>query len=544
VNSFTTALLALTLVAFGWHRMLSYLRYLQQEGYSNARFIRWIGSNRAFDTRGTGVLAIVYLLVFIISSGALEASLVLAGCALLWFIGYRIEPNPTTSGKIRVAMTVRAKKIAWVGQFLFTIITLAPALLICRECHSSNPAYQSLLLSGIVGVQLVPFFLIIANLLLWPFEAKLQRHFQKEAEDRLQEIAPITIGITGSYGKTGAKAALGELLTQCLGPTFWPTQGINTVMGITRAIRERLSPFHRFAVIEMGAYHIGSIKRLCDFTPPRAALVTSVGIMHLERFGSAENVYLAKSELAQAVPADGILVCNGDSPNARRMAVEHPRKTTLLYGLLPEAGHLDTYASDLVFSEEGTSFTLHWKQHTIRARTPLLGRPALLNALGAFTMTCALGADPHYAAACLANLVPIDNRLVYDKHPKVSYLRDAYNSNPIGFASALEVLKQIPAKRRILMTPGMIELGTAQYEENKQAGALAAQIADLVFIVGNTNRSALTEGLRSKGYAEENIYLFDTRDEAFAYIARHGMEGDLVLLENDLGDLHEGKVRF
>jgi UDP-N-acetylmuramoyl-tripeptide--D-alanyl-D-alanine ligase len=289
---------------------------------------------------------------------------------------------------------------------------------------------------------------------------------------------------------------------------------------------------------------VGSIKRLCDFTPPQAALVTSVGIMHLERFGSAENVYRAKSELAESVPSDGILVCNGDSHNARRMATEHPKETTLLYGLQPGLGNLDVYATEISFTAAGTTFNLHYNGLKLKVVTPLLGRPALLNILGAYTMACALGAEPHYAAACLANLKPVDNRLVYDKQPKVSYLRDAYNSNPIGFNAALEVLKAIPASRRILMTPGMIELGEAQYEENKSAAITAASVADLAIIVGETNREPLLAGLKEGGYSDERTVVVDSRDEAFNYIRENGETGDLVLLENDLGDLHEGRVRF
>jgi UDP-N-acetylmuramoyl-tripeptide--D-alanyl-D-alanine ligase len=315
-------------------------------------------------------------------------------------------------------------------------------------------------------------------------------------------------------------------------------------MGITRTIRETLKPYHRYAVIEMGAYQKGSIRRLCDFTPPQAALVTAVGIMHLERFGSPENVYLAKSEIAQAVPADGILVCNGDSPNARRMASEHKRATTLLYGLDQSAGPLDCYASDLSFDERGTSFTIHWRGESFRGRTPLLGRPALSNALGAFTMACALGASPAYAVACMANLEPVDNRLVFDRKPGTSFLRDAYNSNPTGFAAALEVLKDLPAKRRIVMTPGMIELGDQQSAENRRLAAMCAGVADMVIVVGRVNREAILAGLSDAAYPQEKIVTVDSRAEAFETLSDREQPGDLVLIENDLGDLHEGAVRL
>jgi UDP-N-acetylmuramoyl-tripeptide--D-alanyl-D-alanine ligase len=541
--TYTASLLIYTTIAvFAWRRLLQYLRFFQQEGYDHKRFYRWLCQQRLFDTRFTLILGTLWLVTSVAPSHSIQIGLLIVASASLAFVSLTKELDPRTTGKLRLVMTLRAKKLAVATHLLFIAVSSWIFYATTAGATASLSGFGTLAMVGLI--QLLPVLLMMSNFMLRPFEARLQASFKSDALQRLNACAPYTVGITGSYGKTGAKAALGELLTQCLGPTFWPPQGINTVMGITRSIRQSLNQHHRYAVIEMGAYTIGSIKRLCDFTPPKAALVTSVGIMHLERFGSAENVYRAKSELAQSVPSDGILVCNGDSPNARRMTGEHPKQTTLLYGLQPELGHLDVYASEISFTAAGTTFNLHYKDLVLKAVTPLLGRPALLNVLGAYTMACALGAEPHYAAACLANLKPVDNRLVYDKQPTVSYLRDAYNSNPIGFSAALEVLQAIPASRRILMTPGMIELGEAQYQENKCAAVTAASVADLVIVVGKTNRESFLDGLQESGYPKDQTIMVDSRDEAFDYIRENGKTGDLVLLENDLGDLHEGRVRF
>jgi len=537
-------LYATGLLYFGWRRVLSYLRYFQQEEYSQPRFTEWLTSKRAYDRRGT-TLTIGVAILALLAHGAVEEFLLAVTAALCFFsIVFFTEEDPRVSGKIKLNMTQRASKIAYVAFGAFAALVCIPIALSCFSCCASMTPFDTLALLSIVLVQTPPALLMVANKLLWPAEKALQDRYYNDAKQILREVNPLVIGITGSYGKTGAKAALGDILTQCLGPTFWPRKSINTVMGITRTIRETMKPHHAYAVIEMGAYNIGSIKRLCDFTPPRAALVTAVGIMHLERFGSPENVFKAKSEIAQALPQDGILVCNGDSPNARRMAVEQKRETTLLYGFDQSAGHLDCFADNITFDDKGSRFTIHWKGQHYPARTPLLGRPAISNILGAFTMACALGANPAYAAACLANLEPVDNRLVLDRKSGVSYLRDAYNSNPVGFAAALEVLKTLPANRRILMTPGMIELGDLQYEENKKAAHRAAEVCNLVIIVGDVNQAALLEGLQSADYPKEKTILVATRDEAFARLRAEQQKGDLVLIENDLGDLHEGTVRF
>jgi UDP-N-acetylmuramoyl-tripeptide--D-alanyl-D-alanine ligase len=544
VNSLPAWILITATLFFGWRRILSYLRYYQQEEYSSKRFWSWLRAKRAFDTRGTLAVVGVAALSWIIPQSPLHVLIALLGAAALCAIVLVVEEDPRTSGKIKLALTQRASKIALVAFGVLVAVALIPLLVGCSTCHSARAPLTTAALFSIALVELPPLLLMLANALLWPAEKALQQLFYDDAKRILREVDPFIIGITGSYGKTGAKAALGELLNQCLGPTFWPKKSINTVMGITRSIRDTLRPHHKYAVMEMGAYNIGSIKRLCAFTPPKASLVTAVGIMHLERFGSPENVYIAKSEIAQALPTDGILVCNGDSPNARRMAAEHKRNTTRLYGLDTAAGHLDCYASDIVFSEKGTSFVIHWQGKSYPGSTPLLGRPALLNILGAFTMACALGASPEYATACLANLEPVDNRLVLDRSNSISYLRDAYNSNPTGFEAALEVLKSLPAKQRVVMTPGMIELGDQQFAQNKRLASIAASVADLFIVVGHINREALVAGLRESHYSSEKLVVVDSRDEAFSVVNSRCSQGDLVLIENDLGDLLEGKVHF
>lgn len=536
-------LLTATTLIFGWRRTLSYLRYLQQEEYNNTRFWNWIKENRAYDSRGS--MAFLAVAIGALLFPTLSPLLALLALAVLSLVAYQIEGDPRRTGKIRLNMTQRATKTAWVAYAMLATVAIIPLMwLNCScSCSSGNLVATTALIDTVI-TSITPLFLMLAVTILAPAERRLQAHYVNEAKQILKDVNPYTIGITGSYGKTGAKAALGDLLNQCLGSTFWPKKSINTVMGITRTIRETMKPHHKYAVIEMGAYNIGSIKRLCDFTPPKAALVTAVGIMHLERFGNPDNVYKAKSELAQALPQDGILVVNGDSPNARRMALQHRTATTLLYGFDLSAGPLDAVATDITFDEKGTSFTIHWKGDKYPGRTALLGRPALLNALGAFTMACALGANPAFAVACMANLQPVDNRLVLDKTSTVSFLRDAYNSNPTGFEAALEVLRSLPAERRIVITPGMIELGDQQFEHNKALARIAASSCDLFFLVGHTNRDALLAGLREASFPQTKIIMADTRDEAFRLLGEHQKKGDLILIENDLGDLHEGKVRF
>ncbi|MCB0335684.1 MAG: UDP-N-acetylmuramoyl-tripeptide--D-alanyl-D-alanine ligase, partial [Bdellovibrionales bacterium] len=452
------------------------------------------------------------------------------------------EADPRFMGKLRLVITQRVRRILGAAAGLYVALFVVELCIVWQL--SSEYLVPILWALQIVSFQLVPYILVVAIRILSVDEKRRQSRYLKEAESLVTRLDPYVIGITGSYGKSSVKNMLGELLQITHKATFWPPKGVNTLMGVTAAIRNSLRPEHVTAVVEMAAYRRGSIRKLCELTPPKAGIITAIGIMHLERFGSPEEIYRAKTELAQSIPADGILVCNGDDTNARRAAEEFSKQTTLLYGFDNSKGDLACHIKEIVIKEDGTHFELVHLGKSYKSDTGLLGRPALSNAMASFTMACALGADPNFVLGAIRNLKPLDNRLSIRKNGEVTYIMDAYNSNPIGFTAALEVLGAYPAQRRFLFTPGMIELGERQFEENKRAAQAAAAVCDKIFLIGPENREALHAGLREAQYSEENIVFCDTRDIGFELL--HGLvsNGDVILVENDLTDLYEGEERF
>ncbi|PSB57712.1 Mur ligase family protein [Chamaesiphon polymorphus] len=531
-------------ILFFTRRGLRYLRYFQQEEYNGKRFKAWFLEKRTFDTKGTLIALVAAALSLFATGGDMVVcvAICVGAAATLVFFGFS-EEDPRQVGKIKLKMTDRATAIYNLALALYSIATLL--VITGTYFLGAGDRIYIYWFIAIALIQSSPIWIVIANSILWPNEYKKQQAFLQEAKDILADYQPYTIGITGSYGKTSTKAILGSIL-EAIEPTFWTPGSINTEMGITRQIRENLKPQQQIAIIEMGAYQIGSIAKLCRFTPPQAGLVTAVGVMHLERFGGAENIYKAKCELAQAIPADGLLVCNGDNPGARKMAAEYPKATTLLYGLEPEIGHLDCWMSDIKAGMDGTTFTIHWQGKEYPGFTKLLGAPMLSNLVGSFTMACALGKDPDYVIAAIHNLEPANNRLNLRKNGDGFILDDSYNSNPIGFASALEVLEVLEGGRKILMTPGMVELGEIQAAENRQVALKAASICDLAIVVGDTNKDALKAGLLEGGLAPDKLMEFANRDLALAYLTspEHRQPKDTILIENDLPDLYEAISRF
>jgi UDP-N-acetylmuramoyl-tripeptide--D-alanyl-D-alanine ligase len=290
-------------------------------------------------------------------------------------------------------------------------------------------------------------------------------------------------------------------------------------------------------VVEMGAFAVGSIKRLCDLTPPAAGLITAVGDMHLERFGSTEAIKQAKGELARALPAGGILVVNADSANALRIANESAHVRVYLYGE-HHAGALDTRVEQIRFTRQGTHFVLQTADRAYTCFTPLLGRPIILNLAGAFTLAVAVGVDPEVAVASFRTLKPVANRLEVVEDAGITWIRDAYNSNQFGFRAALEVAADLPASRRFLVTPGVIELGAEQHTVNRTLSREAAAICDTTVVVSGTNRAAFVEGHHEAG-REDRLVTVPTRADAFRWLHEHLQDGDVVILENDLPDLYE-----
>jgi UDP-N-acetylmuramoyl-tripeptide--D-alanyl-D-alanine ligase len=195
---------------------------------------------------------------------------------------------------------------------------------------------------------------------------------------------------------------------------------------------------------------------------------------------------------------------------------------------------------------DGTTFNLHWHNEVYAGFTKLLGVPMLSNLVGAFAMCCALGKNPEYVIAAIRSIEPANNRLNLRKNGDGFILDDSYNSNPIGFVSALEVLENLPGGRKILMTPGMVELGEIQTAENRQVALKAAQVCDLVIVVGDTNKAALMSGLKDGGLASEKILTFDNRDQALAHLMSPEFKkpADMILIENDLPDLYEAEAKF
>lgn len=473
----------------------------------------------------------------------------------LWTIRGDYRATFTTARK-KLILTARARRIglvAWVISLIAGVL-LVKATLFTSLSFSNYYIFTPLLQwssaitiwtgSAVLGFIWVGFSLAI----LYPIERVIARKYIAEAQVRLHQVRPLVIGITGSYGKTTTKEILSALLSQRWN-TLKPPGSYNTLMGITRWIRESLRPYHEVLVVEIGAYRRGSITRVCELIKPHHGIISTIGLQHLERFGSVEAIKEAKAELVRSLPPDGIAVLNADNPPSREVGLNLPcrvvwfcgEKTQSLQNNLPKLQPL-YQVREVRPTVKGTSFQLIFPDgEALSGEVKLLGRSTALNIAASVAMADTLGVPRPLIMSALNDLQPIPHRLNVKNLPDgVLLLDDAYNSNPIGARDALEVLRSVDSGQRVLITPGMIELGPQEKEANYRFGVEAAQACDRVVLIGGKRVDPIEEGLIMGGFSQEKIERFKTLPEALNTILPQLKPGDVILLENDLPDQYAG----
>ena len=376
------------------------------------------------------------------------------------------------------------------------------------------------------------FMPMIANFINKPIEKGVNNYYINDAKRIINELPNTTvIGITGSYGKTSTKFYLNKLLSAKYNVLMTP-ESYNTTMGVVKTVRGSLNASHEIFICEMGAKGVGEIKEICDIVHPRHSMITSIGEQHLETFKSVENIIKTKFEIADCI-TDGTVVLNYDNEFIRNHGTD---KNKLTYGI--GDGEFDYKAEDIKVSPKGTSFTVVHKGERYGFSTKLLGSHNVQNITGAIAVAHFMGVPMQDLVFPVKRLECVPHRMeILDKGNGVTVIDDAFNSNPAGARAALGTLKMMEGCLRVLVTPGMVELGEREYDLNRQLGEFAADCCDIAILVGERQAPPIKEGLLKKGYPEEKIHVVKTLGEGLkiAYGTNVGMKR-VILLENDLPD--------
>ncbi len=527
-------------------RIYRQAHYFQLEEYMNARYLRWVAARRErwLPSRPLAAWLTGTAALFVLAEAPGSPLPLVLGVASGVIAGW---PPRRTEVKKPFRATARAKRLL-AAAWAIAAAAAAAALLVTMSLPdrlqiAAAAAFGALLLLA------APLLLAAANLLLVPVEAYSRRRFEQRARRVLEAVRPVVIGITGSYGKTSTKAYLAHILNGRF--KAYPTpKSYNTLMGVCLAINNDLVDDYSvdYFIAEMGAYIPGEIARICKLTHPTISIVVEVGPQHLERFGSLENIAIAKYEIIKALPPNGVGIFNWDNPFVREMYQRGYPQTRI--AVSREADLADAapdgprfVASEIVEHAAGLAFTVT-DTHTMaqeRFNAPLLGRHNVTNILLATAVAVHEGMTLREVAWRVTSLQPAEARLMRQTTPEgITILNDAYSANPVGAENALRALALVGTNsgRRLLVTPGMVELGPLMVQENQRLGQIAAQHATDVVLVGPEQTAPIRDGLLSAGFDQDRVHTVRALSDAVKWYKDNLRAGDTVLFLNDLPDTY------
>lgn len=509
------------------------LHMLQQNSYRIDRYWKWL--NRSGDiasaTRMVNVcvLFLLFSTLLTTSANAIIAACVCIGQAI-WMLRQKFKKP--------LVFTPRVKRIYGVCACISVAIVVAVALTAGRDGSDAFLYYSGGQVTLGVLLMMCIFSWAIAIAAVWllkPVEKAINDKYRNEAISILGSMPDLKIiGITGSYGKTSTKHYLQRILSEHYDVLMTPGS-YNTPMGVIRTVREMMKPYNEVFICEMGAKQVGDIKEICDMVHPQIGIVTAVGPMHLESFKSIENVQKTKFELIDSLPADGFGVINNDFEFCANRNVDNVRVAR--YGVSTTDG-CQYVAKDVKYSADGTSFSVEGTDGTrIELRTRLVGECNISNLVAAVIVALHLGLNHDEIRRGVEAIEQVEHRLNVKRTPGgVTIIDDAFNSNPSGSKMAVDVLSQFKDGKRIIVTPGMIELGSEQENLNRELGRHIGGNVDVAVVVGAYNRDAIVSGILSTGFKKENLHIVESFAASQVLLGKILKSGDVVLYENDLPD--------
>ena len=545
VNTTLFYFATLTCVARAVVRTARGLHILQLDGYKTGRYLKWIGQHlkNCFEIREILIVGGLLILAGVISPlyPQYHSAWFFPAVCIAWsgFQIYMLTRRKHVEAKKPLVYTARAKRVF--GLSIVLLVGLAAATVFTVK---GSPWRVAAFLFSEVSVVNLTF----ANLLIYPLERTINEAYLFSARKRIKALNPKVIGITGSYGKTSTKYILHRILSEKFNTLMTP-DSYNTPMGICKVIRGQLVAEHEVFVVEMGAYKRGDIRELCNLAAPQIGILTAVGPQHLERFKSVENIAKTKYELIESLPSGGLAVFNCDNDICAELANkrEQDGHPVFRYATEPSASveaseHPQLTATNIRHTNDGLTFTVHPLVDTqeateVEIRTQLLGRHNVSNILAAMAVAMACGMTLAEIRAAVAKVEPVPHRLqLASGAGGVTIIDDSFNSNPVGAKAALEVLSEIGDGKKVLVTPGMVELGEKEYAENKKLGERAADVCDLVILVGPLRTLPILDGLKAAAYPSQQIIVALNLEEVKKHLATRVHPGDVVLFENDLPD--------
>lgn len=377
------------------------------------------------------------------------------------------------------------------------------------------------------------FMIIFGNVLVKPILNIGNKKYIKEAKEIISSNKKMKIiGITGSYGKTSTKNIVSALLEEKFITVMTP-KSYNTTLGVVKTIREEIKPYTEVFVCEMGAARLGEIKEICEIATPDISVITSIGPQHLTSFKTIENVEKGKYEIVTYSKSNAKAILNVDNEYIRDGIEKYTTgKEVIEYSI---NGDTRYKVENIELSDKGSVFEIVEDENRIKVETKLLGKHNIYNIVCAVAIARELGMTNEEIKKGIRKIKPVEHRLELKYMGGVLALDDSFNSNPEGSKAAIETLCMFKDKYKVMVTPGMIELGDRTDELNEKFGEYASSL-DYVILVGEVTTKSIVKGLKNKGF--ENFVVVDDIYDAFEKLQEMQISHQnlIALFENDLPD--------
>ena len=504
-----------------------FLHVFQQSFYHVEEFFHSLKTSRAYLPNWTEILLCVVALGMVMVSSSFwkyVGIVAIVLCTLLRINQYRRDKKNV---KKKFVITTRVK------------LTYGACLLLCvLVCFGiySLSGLEALLVSFAFSKWISMILVLVGNVVIFPILTWSNNKYIKEAKQIIKESPELkVIGITGSYGKTSTKNIITGILENKYSTVMTP-KSYNTTLGVVKTIREEIKPYTQVFVCEMGATRIKDIQKICEIVPPDISVITAIGSQHLATFKTMENIVQGKFEIIKYAKKGAKAVLNMDNSWIASHYQNYIQEDDVIsYAIHSQDKSISV--QDIHMDENGSNFTVILKGEKIEIETKLLGKHNIYNILCGIAVAKELGMEKEEIQKAVKKLRPIPHRLELKNMGGILALDDSFNSNPEGSKMAIECLCMFQERYKVLVTPGMVELGSKEYELNKKLGEYATK-CDFVLLVGRKTTQAIQEGMDSLGYQKykivENLY------EAFEVLTKMKEEYPnlLALFENDLPDCY------
>ena len=520
MNIYLLTVLCISAVS-GIFGVTRHFQMFQQNSYYPSRYFKWLKGN--FNK---GFLYCAFMF-FVVSLFCFLKLYLIGSVIALFILFYNIKTTVELQKRSvkKLDFTDRVKRL-YLAAIVVFVILIALSTIIYKGYFS-----RLIIDAILVFAYLPPVFTFALWGIMIPVEKRISKHYIDDAKKILASMPDLTIiGITGSYGKTTTKFILTRILSEKYNVVCTP-HSYNTPMGIVKTIRTLIKPQTEIFVCEMGAKEVGNIKEDCDIASPDYGIITSVGPQHLETFKSIENVFNTKFELADAVRENGgMTFVNGDS----KEIIDRIEKGYWIYGTDKS---FDLCGKNLSYGKDGSTFSMTLDRKKVNFTTKLLGVHSIIDIIGAVAVAHTLGVPTKDIQYAVSTLTPTEHRLEMKPFTNGSLLiDDAYNSNPEGCLEAVRVLGSFDGMKKVIVTPGLVELGSREYDCNYSLGRLAAKNCDIIILVGTNRSKPMQDAVADSDFNKDNLFVAASFKEAMDIYSRFADSNTVVLFENDLPD--------